>query len=462
MTLGKKELMAAVVVGIAVLAAAVHFLIFQKKAKTYDSTSQEYKAAVEQLSNAEFIRDQQAFDQYKQKTTQYSSMVTSVVAELNLQKLDLPTSPPAGAVDQWGSQTLQLIAQVNGQRQGRVKLSFLDKDGWNLPAQLPAVGGAGALADRVSQLNQVYQQLQFTKGQPSTEYNVRKQYNQSLGALGINPQETSKFYYPQGQQFFNSEDWINAVLKSSNAAGTGANGTTDLRPYYNQWGLQRFGIAIPALKKIWIYGLVKQNLQTQNADTTMLTKFGEALEIGIPLGGDEPLNSINKQLQALLDIIDIAGKTGVKEIVQVKFLRPVNVAKAVLRKPGETPSATPAPVATPDPMAGTGMIGMGGMDLGMMGMGGPMNVQATVTPVPDAERVGIGAGIELSLRADNANLTNFYYELSHVTRTYGIDDLYVYNTPQGLYTTATVEVITDVNLQGGSATGAAPGEGAAF
>lgn len=105
---------------------------------------------------------------------------------------------------------------------------------------------------------------------------------------------------------------------------------------------------------------------------------------------------------------------------------------------------------------GMGMdMGMGG--LGMGGMGG-MGAQAIATPIPDSERVGTGAGIELVLRADNASLTRFYYLMSHVTRTYGIDDLYVYNTPQGMFTTATIEVITDVNLQG--AASAAPTNGA--
>ncbi len=458
MTFGKTERMVAVVIGIVALAATIHFLIFQKKAETYNQTSQEYTAAVEQLSTAEFIRNQQAFEEYKQRTSQYSDLVTSVVDELNLVKLDLPTSPPVGAVDRWASGTIELLTKLTAAPPANLQLPFLGKDGWDLSAQLPAVGGAGALADRVSQLNGTYQELQVAKGNVQAEWQVLKNYNARLTALGVNPQQVSNFYYPAGGGlFFNNEEWIKAVLSQSGASRMAT--SNDLQPYYNIYGLQRFGQAIPVLKKIWLYALVSRAMQAQNPETVrvdpnILPRFGEALQIGVPLE-DEPLNSINKQLTALLDIIAIAGQTGIQEIQQVRFMRPINVGKATLRVPGALP-----PVTTPAPTPANAMggMGMGMMEMGLMGgMGGP-NAQPMVTPIPDAERVGTGAGIELVLKADNASLTRFYYQLSHVTRTYGIDDLYVYSSPQGVFTTATVEVITDINTQGTA--GAAPAEGA--
>jgi hypothetical protein len=455
MALGKKELTAAVVIGIAAVAAAVHFLIFQQKAQTYAQTSQEYQAAVEQLANAEFIRDQQAFTEYKQRTTQYESLATSVVAQLNLQKLDIPTSPPVGAIDQWASQTIVLLSQLNQRRQGGVRLTFLEQNGWNLPAQLPNYGGAGALEDRINRLIQAYRVVQASR-QVQAAYNARIAYNTALEQLGISAREVSNFAYPsymQPQLFFNSEQWIIDALKANPQAGGSQlpGGGYDLRNYYNVYGLHRFGQAVPALKKIWMYALISQAMG-QNANPDMMHLFGEALEVGIPLDGDEPLNSINKQLQALVDLIDTAGRNQVQEIQYATLMRPINIAKAQIRTPG----ATPPPAATPTPTPAGGM-GMGmGMDMGMYGMGMGMATPVAATPVPDAEKVGTGAGIELWMIASNSSLVRFYYDVTHKTATYGVDDVYVRRQQNGLMTTATIEIITDVNLQGAAAT---PAEG---
>ncbi len=461
MTFGKKERMVAVIVLIAGLAAAIHFLVFQKKAQTYEQTSQEYTAAVQELGNAEFITDEAAFAEYKNRTTQYTGLVTSVVEELNLEKLHLDESLTTGAVDQWASSTIALLNQLNAQRNGRVRLTFLDQNGWNLSPTLPAVGGSGALADRVSQLNQLHQQLRFSPD-VTAQYQAISRYNAGLSALGINPQAVSLFYFPQYQLFFNNQTWLEQVLRQGNMSQQG-----DLSQYYNiYYGLLRFGQAVPALHKIWMYNLIRQQLAVEDPSMTRLDAnslhyFGEALDVGIPIKQDEPLNSINKQLQALLDIIEIAGRTGIQEISTVRMMRPTNVAKATLYEPGATPAPSPTPAGTPDPYAG--MMGMDmmmleGMDMGMGG--GGITAQATITPVPDDQAVGKAAGLELFLRGDNASLTRFFYELSHITRTYGLDDLYIYNDgqPGGLLTTATIEVITDVNLTGGAA--AAPVEGA--
>lgn len=451
MTLGKKERMIAVIVVIAGLAAAIHFLVFQQKAKTYDQTSQEYTAAKEKLTNAEFILDPQAFEQYKAKTTQYEALETSVAAELNLQKADYQSSPPLGRIDMWASPTIAMLNELNAKRSGTPALTFLDQTGWDLTSTLPSVGAVGALADRMSNLINIYGQLAFVT-EPMQQAQARNSYNAALQAIGIPPAETSYFYYPQFQLFFNNENWLTSVLRMGNQSMSG-----DLTPYYNPYGLQRFGQSIPILKKIWVFNLVMQELQRQNSqiDPQLLARFGEALELGIPLGENEPRNSINKQLRALLDIIDIAGRSGIRQITSVKFLRPINVAKATLFVPGATPAPTATPAATPNTMGG-GMM-MDPLMADMMIGGGPMQAQSTVTPVPDAEKVGTGAGIELDLTGDNASITRFYYEVSHITRTYGLDDVYFFQDQNGaLRTTSTIEVITDVKMEGGATAEAAP------
>lgn len=449
MTLGKKERMVAVIVVIAGLAAAIHFLIFANKARTYEQTRTEYADAQTKLGAAEFIvgdgQDQTAaFAEYQQLTSQYDSLVTSVVGELNLEKVDIGTSPPVGALDQWASGTIELLNQLNAQRNGRVKLTFLDQTGWNLTPQLPAAGAVGALADRVSQLVQIYPQLQYTT-EVWQQAQARNNYNARLQAVGVPPEETSYFFYPQQRLFFNDITWL---LNAMKGPGGQAASNNNLSAFYNPYGLQRFGIAIPAIKKIWVYNLISQELQRQgNTGNIDLQSLGVALEIGLPLDSPEPLNSINKQLKGVLDMIGIAERTGVTEILSVKFQRPINVAKASLFVPG----ATPPPTVTPAPTPAMGMGGMEfGMDPALMDFGGGAQAGTAVvqvTPVPDAESVGTGAGIELDLRGDNTALTRFYFEVSHLNRSYGIDELYYFTEPNGaLRTTSTIEIITAVKL----------------
>src|SRR5690606_8642057 len=98
MALGKKELTAAVVVGVVVIAAGVHFLIFQNKAQRYSQVRQEYQSAVDTLGNAEFVRDEEAFTQYQNSTVEYAAIMNEAVAQLNLEALSFDTPPAPGAV----------------------------------------------------------------------------------------------------------------------------------------------------------------------------------------------------------------------------------------------------------------------------------------------------------------------------------------------------------------------------
>lgn len=446
MALGKKELTAIVVVGIAAAAAAVHFGIFAQKQQEYASTSQEYSAAVEQLNNAEFIRDEQAFADYQAKTIEYEAVATSASAQLNLKTLSFGDGKPApGAVDQWASQTIVLLSELN-QRRGN--LSFLGPNGWNLPASL-ANANPAAQRDAISRLVTAYRALKQSQ-QPAAEAAARQNYNTALDNLGISAREVSNFAFPnwrQPQFFFNSESWIINQVKSnqsySSLVGMLPQGGYDLKNLYNYNGLQRFGSAVPELKKIWMYALVKQVLETDD-----LRQFGEALEIQIPLDNPEPLNSINKQLRALIEIIDVAQRNGVQDIQQVSLMRPINVAKAVIREPGATPPPEATPAPTPDYGGGMGMDMMM-MEMGGMPEGGPLGNAHVATPVPDAEAVGVGAGIELYMVGPNAGIVRFYYDISHKTGTYGLDDVYVHQASGGsLRTSATIEVITDVKQQG--------------
>ncbi len=474
MALGKKELTAAVVVGVVVIAAGVHFLVFQNKAQRYSQVQQEYQSAVETLGNAEFVRDEEAFTQYQNSTVEYASVMNEAVARLNLEALDFDTPPTPGNVDQWASATIALMSELNQRRAGQTQLTFLGPTGWNIPAQLPNNPGAAALQDRMSSLINAHRVLAASQ-QPNAEYTARQAYNAVLEGLGIPARETSYFVYPnyyQPQHFFNNVEWINNFLDSSgqrSGATRMPGGGYDLRNYHNVQGLQRFGIAVPALKKLWVYALVRQAVGEQ-ANPAIMAQFASALEIGIPLESNEPLNSINKQLQAIIDIIDSAQRNGVRDIQYVAMMRPINLERATIRQPGATPPAEETADAGADQsMNVDAMGGMGmGMDMmmmdGMMGMGGGRGaVEPEITPVPDDQAVGTGAGLEIWMTADNSGMVRFFYDVSHRTATYGIDDLYVHQQ-QGntLLTTATIEVITQVKTEGAAGMDAAPVEGEVY
>jgi hypothetical protein len=448
MAIGKKEQIAVISIAAIAAIALVHFFIFEKRAEDYKTTQQEYNAGVQKLSSAEFIKKPAEFEEFKQQTQQYQDMVSSVSEQLNVQPPAPLANVTTGAIEVWGRETLPLLKQLVDMRaMARPQLTFLDNKtqpsyagypayqlGWNLPRQFP---GEAAVADNVAKLTQYYGFMQSAPN-PQQKVMQRYQYNNFLAKLGIPPAEVSNFLimYPGGQQlFFNDSSWISLLY------GTQAQ---NQHPY-NIYGLNRFGVAVPAIKKMYMYELIRQRLT--GANPAELQNLATALEIGVPLEGPA-IDTINKQLRSLIEIIQLAKKNDIQEISQVSLLRPIDMGKSVMRQPGVTPSPTAAPTPTP---ANAGMMGMPGMmDVGM-GAYGMMTPAAT--PLPADQKIGIGTGIEMYFRGNNANNIRFLYDLSHIARTYSLDDLYMYGSPDGvLNTSVTVELVTQIDkLSTGSA-----------
>ena len=112
------------------------------------------------------------------------------------------------------------------------------------------------------------------------------------------------------------------------------------------------------------------------------------------------------------------------------------------RKQEESP-ATAATPAAPTPMAGPANFGAM-MDPTMMG--GPYGFgMMTPTPIPEGEKVGGGAGIEIWFTANNANMIQFLFEVTHAPRSYTLDDLDIQALPdRTLRTSATIELVTNI------------------
>src|SRR5690606_35695523 len=106
-----------------------------------------------------------------------------------------------------------------------------------------------------SQLVQIYPQLQYATD-PMQKAQLRNTYNSRLQAIGVPPEETSYFFYPQMRLFFNDIGWLEAAMRAM--PGNSAASMNNLSGYYNPYGLQRFGTALPSLKKLWVYNLISQ------------------------------------------------------------------------------------------------------------------------------------------------------------------------------------------------------------
>lgn len=431
MNIGKREQIVGVSIGTLVAIALIHMFIFKPKSEEYDRVESEYKQAVATLATAERPPSPNYLSQFKVKTQQYSDQITSVVAQLDLDKP--PHYEKAGAeninkrLDEAVgllSQLLQLRLRVTTPR-----LSFLDdrravqnelspQEGWNLPPQLPNVGAQGALWDVIVKISEQWRLMNNIQD-PRGYMDQRLRYNALLRTIGINPAEVSDWVVNHNGQyvFFNDQKWVGVF---GNAAVP------------NPLSINRFGPVVPSLKKLWICELIWQKRDPRSPITK--ERLREVLEVNIPTG--PTLLQTTKQLRALIEIIGMAQRRGIMEMTRVNLIKPIPIEKSFQRQPG----VVPTPAATPTPAAGTvaGDPMMFG-DPTLMGGGGGM----APTPTPATQAIGMGTGLELWFRGDNKQIVEFLFDISHSPRTYAVDDLSIRAIPnQPLETSATVEIVT--------------------
>ncbi|MGB9691897.1 MAG: hypothetical protein ACPL7D_06980 [Candidatus Sumerlaeaceae bacterium] len=458
MRFGKREQIVVLFIGTALLIFLVHLLIFQPRATEYARVKKEFEDGVATLRDTEQPQSPKQVEDFNAKTAKYEQEVTSLVTQLRLTIPKHYARLGTESVQLRMKDTLDAMRELVEMRK-RLKtpqLTFLDdrkdpygvQQGWNIPAELSerTLGVRGALWDIVSQLIQRWDTMSLVKS-PLDKLRHRFYYNQQLPLIGLPPQEVCDWVAGVpglGWVFFNDRDLKNQ-LKS--ALGF-TQGQVDVRP--NPYSINRFGPLLPVFKRLWVAELV----WAKRDPNTQITKeqLFEALEVYPKYyPTDHGIVVANKELQALVDIVKLAEKHQILEISRVTCLKFTPVEKAVRRVPG----ATPTPAASPTPAAQAAQPGIIGFDAalaepGMMGMVGrpggmmPGMAPAVATPKEDTA-VGTGAGLELEMRAYNANLVKFLFELTHGPRTYAVDDLYIYSDPKGeLRTSMTVELVTDL------------------
>ncbi|MCX7626122.1 MAG: hypothetical protein N2Z21_07920 [Candidatus Sumerlaeaceae bacterium] len=459
MRFGKREQIVVLFLGTALLIFLVHLLIFQPRATEYARISKEFQDGVATLRDTEQPQSPKQLEDFNARTAKYEKEVTSLVEELRLTVPKHYARLGTESVHLRMKDTLDAMRELVKMRK-EVKtpqLTFLDdkkdaagtQQGWNIPAELSerTLGVKGAIWDIVSQLLQRWDTMSLVTT-PLDKLRHRFYYNQQLPQIGLPPQEVCDWVVGVpglGWVFFNDRDLKDQLVKFTR--GGMMQLQLDVRP--NPFSINRFGPLLPVFKRLWVAELVweKRDPNTQISKEQLF----EALEVYPKYyPTDHAIVVANKELQALVDIVKLAQKHGILEISKVALLKFTPVEKAVRRVPGATPTpeASPAaPAAGPQP----GVLGFdaGLAEPGMMAgrPGGMPGMPAAVVPTPDEKNaIGAAGGLELEMRAYNANLIKFLFELTHSPRTYAVDDLYIYADPKGeLRTTMTVELVTNLN-----------------
>jgi len=447
MAIGKREQ----IVGISILALAsialIHLFIFAPRAEDYNKTLQEFTDGQNQLRDAEVLENPKRLEQYREKTAEYAAQVQSVTSQLNINIPDYFTSDSLEAIMKRTADTTSLTRQLVEMRSTvrQPQLTFLDNRphpqapdynlGWNFPRALPNLGASGAILDTLVQISHRHQLLQSMPDPIARMQQRGLYYNPLLQRIGLNPAEVSHYVVGLPQQnrqmlmvYFNDKGAYEALQRSQYKATE------------NQYSLSRFGVAVPMLKKTWMLDLLIKQLDQRSPITD--ARVFEMLEIDVPF--DQSLLAVNRQLQALIDIIRIAERNQILDISEVKLLRPSDFPKVQVREPGKVPEVTPAPTAAAGARPGVmgGVMGDPSASPGFRAGGGP----ALPTPVPADQKVGTGTGIELTFRATNPNMIRFLFEVATVPRTYSVDDLHVYASPDGILTTSgTIELLISVD-----------------
>lgn len=463
MHFGKREQIVVLFLGTALLIFLVHLLIFQPKATEYARVKKEFEDGVATLRDVEQPQSPKQLDDFNAKTAKYDAEITSLVTELRLTIPKHYARLGTESVHQRMKDTVEALRQLVEMRKTvrTPQLTFLDdrkdpsnpylQQGWNLPAELSerSLGVRGALWDAVSQLIQRWDTMALVAG-AMEKLSIRAQYNILAQQIGLPPQEVCDWVAVVGGQwiFFNDKK-----LREELRAYTQG----QVNVVANPFSINRFGPLLPVFKRLWIAELL-----WGKRDPTIRVTKDQLLEVLEVYPGYYPTDHgivvANKELQALIDIVKLAEKHGILEISRVSLLKIAPIEKANRRIPG----ATPTPQASPSPAAGMpgampGTIGFGEPEMmgggpagrpgGMPGMPGMPGMVAPALATPDpSKQIGSAGGLELEMRAYNANLVKFLFELTHSPRTYTVDDLYIYSDPRGeLRTTMTVEIVTDLN-----------------
>jgi hypothetical protein len=190
--------------------------------------------------------------------------------------------------------------------------------------------------------------------------------------------------------------------------------------------------------------LVRDEITKEDLGIATEKQFEETLLRLFRVEWPEDFQTVDKQLQALEDLIQRAGKHGIEEITYAELweyvLMKFPFQDYAIEETDETEAAAEGPMAGgPEGMEGMNIEmmlmygvkppGMEDMDMDqilMMLMGGQM----TAGPADEEkETVGAAVPIRLRFRGSNMAVMKFVYEAAHSERFYEVDELDVRSLP---------------------------------
>jgi len=375
--------------------AALHFLVFSKKAKDYDAVVKDYiKAKSDNESVVKQAKNPTQVKKFEEENKKYQAEFQQIVDNL---KIDLPqyyldTKPES--IQKRRVICLQNIEKIVTLKSKltTTKLSFLGENGWNIPMDLPQEikKRPERLWDVISQINGINRILKVIDN-PVVKEEKLKQYGELLKEIGVD------------------EGKIEA--------------------------LNKYGQYLPFVNRLCHYRLI---VKEKPKDINLTDQeIQDLLRITYP---DENLFKLNKQLFALNDLIEMADQNKIEEITEVSLTNIVEVKTPPKQEgqeqaPGEAaPPGSPAPGATPSPTPKPAprfenieaeMMGREGMDMEARQYAGRRGSAAAQAAASTQEFLGYGTPLLIRFNGSNLNISNYLYILTHVPRTYELDSLMI-------------------------------------
>jgi len=370
--------------------AALHFLVFSRKAKAYDAVVKEYiKAKSDNESVVKQAKNPTEVKKFEEENKKYQTEFRQIVENL---KIDLPQyyldiNPES--IQKRRTECLQNIEKIVSLKTklSTTKLNFLGENGWNVPLELPQEikKRPERLWDVISQINSINRILKVIDNEVVKEEKLR-QYSELLKEIGVDESKIE--------------------------------------------GLNKYGQYLPFINRLCHYRLI---VKEKPKDINLTDQeIQDLLRITYP---DDNLFKLNRQIFALIDLLESADQNKIEEITEVSLTNIVEIKATPKQEgqdqtagapaePGATPTPTPKASPRPQEMDELTFMAGEGMDPESMQYGrgrrGPEQAAASTQ-----EFLGYGVPILLRFNGSNLNITNYLYSVSHMPRTYELDSLMI-------------------------------------
>jgi len=306
---GNREKVAGMIIFCLVAIGAVHWFIFMSKGQAYRQAFEDYQTQRGQWTSMVSSQQESQINKFIQQTQTYEDFASELARDLNVQWEPMFFDNSKEGIKKRQDRLLELIGEVCDlrKRHAKIRLTFLDwrpgqpdpwrptqaDPGWDIPSELPT---GIPLWDLVERLKNNALTLRVLDN-PLQREMARQEYNNNLMMLRVNPD----------------------IL--------------DPNPFNPNSLAYRYGDLVPLIKKvaharlIWAQKEKEEKVGNIRLRVSTLDELYDLFEIRLPDNPEVLLHAI-KQLQFLLQLMDLAEKQGIEEINRVVLLptRKIDVA----------------------------------------------------------------------------------------------------------------------------------------